>query len=81
MYSDTMKSLRILLGSATQWQFDQSSPVPLVLSPSLLILLIRIIAVKKIPWRAEKSVGLVCCKFKVKKIIKNIGIFSDTSLI
>lgn len=55
--------------STTQWQFDQSFPILLVLSPRLLILLI--IAAKKVTCRTEKSLGLVCCKFKVQKIITN----------
>lgn len=47
----------------------------LLISPSFLVLLIWIIAVKKIIWRAQKSLGLVCCKFKVKKRIKITGLF------
>lgn len=64
--------------STTQWQFDQTFPILLVLSPSFLVLLVWIITVKKITWRAKKSLGLVCCAFKVQKIILKIGIFLDT---
>jgi len=33
MYSDSLKNLRILLGTTTQWPLDQSSQLPIVFFP------------------------------------------------